>query len=174
MKNPRAPFCLSRRQFALTLAAGTAAASIPMFIPVRLLGANAPSNRVRVGQIGCGRIAQGHDLPGVLKSGLADVVAVCDVDSKRAAAMKLQIETFYREANTAVPDVRTYVHYEDLLRHPDLDAVVISTPDHAHAELALAAILAGKDVYLQKPFTMTLEEGRLLRDAVAASDRICR
>jgi len=172
MKNPNAPFCLSRRQFALSLAAGTAAASIPMFIPVRLLGANAPSNRVRVGQIGCGRIAQGHDLPGVLQSGLADVVAVCDVDSKRAAAMKLQIETFYREANTAVPDVRTYAHYEDLLRHPDLDAVVISTPDHAHAELALAAVLAGKDVYLQKPFTMTLEEGKLLRDAVAASDRI--
>ncbi|HEY5809570.1 MAG TPA: Gfo/Idh/MocA family oxidoreductase [Povalibacter sp.] len=172
MKRSSSRFLLTRRQFTSSLAAGAAAASLPLIIPSRLLGAAAPSNRLRVGQIGCGRIAQGHDMPGVLQSGLADIVAVCDVDWKRAAAAKVQIETFYRDSKLPVPDVRAYGRYEDLLRHPDLDAVVISTPDHAHAETALAAVLAGKDVYLQKPFTMTVEEGKVLRDAVAASGRI--
>lgn len=162
---------LSRREFTLSLAA-TAAGSLPLFVPSRLLGANAPSNRIRVGQIGCGRIAQGHDMPGVLDSGLADIVALCDVDSKRIGDARKVIEDFHRKAGTALPVIGAYDQIDDLLRHPDLDAVVISTPDHSHAALALAAIYAGKDVYLQKPFTMTLEEGRILRDAVAASGRI--
>ncbi len=111
-------------------------------------------------------------MPGVLNSGLADIVAVCDLDSKRAADGKALVEKFYRDKNLPAPDVRVYAHYEELLEHPDLDAVVISTPDHWHAEPALAAILAGKDVYLQKPFTMTLAEGKVLRDAVVKSGRI--
>ena len=84
----------------------------------------------------------------------------------------MQVETYYREAQLPGPDVRTYGKYEELLQHPDLDGVVISTPDHWHAEIALAAVLAGKDVYLQKPFTMTIAEGKLLRDAVAKTGRI--
>jgi predicted dehydrogenase len=68
--------------------------------------------------------------------------------------------------------VRSYSDYRELLTHPDLDAVVISTPDHWHAQLAAAAVLAGKDVYLQKPFTMTVAEGILLRDVVAKTGRI--
>ncbi|HKE94918.1 MAG TPA: Gfo/Idh/MocA family oxidoreductase [Povalibacter sp.] len=172
MKRSSSRALFSRRQFTLGLAATGAAASLPLIIPARLLGAEAPSNRLRVGQIGCGRIAQGHDLPGVLDSGVADVVAVCDVDSKRAADARKQVETYWRERNRAAPPISIYGPYQELLRHPDLDAVVISTPDHWHAEVALAAILAGKDVYLQKPFTMTLEEGKLLRDAVASSGRI--
>lgn len=172
MKQPRVRSRLSRREFTLSLAATAASTSFPLLIPSRLLGADAPSNRLRVGQIGCGRIAQVHDMPGVLESGLADIVAVCDVDSKRVSDARTQIESFHRAGNTPVPVVASYDRHEDLLRHPDLDAVVISTPDHSHAELALAAIYAGKDVYLQKPFTMTVEEGRILRDAVAASGRI--
>ena len=85
---------LSRRGFA-RLVTGAAAAvsvgSLPLFIPSRLLGAEAPSNRLRVAQIGCGRIAQGHDVPAVLKSGLADYVAVCDLDSRRMTDSKEQM-----------------------------------------------------------------------------------
>jgi len=172
MKRSSDRFYFSRRQFVLSAAATTAATSLPLILPARVFGADAPSKRVRVGQIGCGRIAQGHDMPGVLNSGLADIVAVCDLDSKRAADAKKLIETFHREKGTPAPDVRVFSHYEELLQMPDLDAVVISTPDHWHAEPALAAVLAGKDVYLQKPFTMTVAEGKQLRDAVAKSGRI--
>jgi myo-inositol 2-dehydrogenase/D-chiro-inositol 1-dehydrogenase len=159
------------RLFASTAAVATAAAS-PLFAPARLFGAEAPSNRLRVGQIGCGRIAQIHDVPAVLKSGLADYVAVCDLDSRRAAESKEQLEAFYRKSGAAMPGIQVYSDYRELLTHSDLDAVVISTPDHWHAQLVAAAVLAGKDVYVQKPFTMTVAEGMLLRDLVAKTGRI--
>ena len=140
-----------------------------MLLPSRLFGAEAPSKRLRVGQIGCGRIAGGHDMPGVFKSGLADIVAVCDLDTKRAAAGKVLVEKFYRDAGATMPDLAVYTDYRELLARKDIDAVVISTPDHQHAELALRAVLAGKDIYLQKPFTMTHAESVVLRDAVVKS-----
>ena len=67
---------VSRRQFVRTAAGAAAIFTAPLIVPARLFGADAPSNRIRVGQIGCGRIALVHDLPGVLRSGLADVVSV--------------------------------------------------------------------------------------------------
>lgn len=163
---------ITRREFARSslLTAGLLAA--PNIIPSRLLGAAAPSNRVRVGQIGCGRIALGHDMPSVLHAGLADYVAVCDVDAKRAEDGRALVEKFYREKNLPPPRVDTYGDYRELLARRDIDAVVISTPDHQHAEPALAAVLAGKDVYLQKPMTMTHAEGVLLRAAVQRTGRI--
>lgn len=162
----------SRRSFGKVLAGSAAALSLPLILPSRLFGANAPGNRLRVGQIGCGRIARIHDMPAVLKSGLADFVALCDPDSKRVADGKTLLAQSYRELNLTAPPVGGYGDYRELLEHKDIDAVVISTPDHWHAELALAAILAGKDVYLQKPFTMTVTEGMRLRDAVAKTGRI--
>ena len=162
---------LSRRTFNRMLVGGAAAAA-PLILPRRLFGAQAPSNRLRIGQIGCGRIAQVHDVPAVLKSGSADYVAVCDLDSRRAGESRQQITDFYRQAGGAVPDIHIYSNYRELLTHPDLDAVVISTPDHWHAQLVAAAVLAGKDVYVQKPFTMTVREGILLRDLVARTGRI--
>lgn len=159
---------VSRRTFGKTLMG----LSLPLILPSRLLGANAPSNRIRVGQIGCGRIARDHDMPGVLKSGLADIVAVCDVDANRAAEGKTRVEELYREIDAPMPTLSVHGDYREIVQRKDIDAVVISTPDHQHAEPALAAILAGKDVYLQKPFTMTIAEGKMLRDAVARSRRI--
>jgi predicted dehydrogenase len=111
-------------------------------------------------------------MPGVARSGLAEVVAVCDVDSKRVASGKATIEKLFNQGDSPAPKLETYGDYRELLARKDIDAVVISTPDHWHAELALAAIKAGKDVYLQKPMTMTHEEGVLLRDAVVKSGRI--
>lgn len=161
---------LSRRRF---VAAGAGALlAAPLIVPSRVLGATAPSTRIRVGHIGCGRIFQAHDLPGVLKSGLADVLAVCDVDGSRLGEARALVEKTYRDAKSPAPRIDAYADYRPLLARSDIDAVVISTPDHQHAQLALAAVLAGKDVYLQKPFTMTHAEGVLLRDSVATSRRI--
>src|SRR5689334_20660466 len=157
---------ISRRNILKTAAAGAVA---PLFVPARAFGAN---DRITVGQIGCGRIAQGHDMPGVIKSGLADYVAVCDLDQNRVADGVKIVEKSYADRNMTAPQVRTFGNYRELLGRKDIDAVVISTPDHWHAEVALAAVLAGKDVYLQKPFTMTHAEGVLLRDAVKRTGRI--
>ena len=171
-RSPRPAHGISRRDFLQQSAATAAIAAVPLIIPSRLLGASAPSNRVRVGHIGAGRIAQGHDMPGVAHAGLADSVAVCDLDSRRAASGKLRIEQLYASREGAKPPVDVYTDYRELLARPDIDAVTVSLPDHQHAEVALRALYAGKDVYLQKPFTMTHAEGVLLREEVAKSGRI--
>lgn len=172
MKSPLPVFSqkLTRRDF-VRAAAVTAAVS-PLIVPSRLLGANAPSNRIRVGHIGCGRIGQTHDMPGVASSGLADVLAVCDLDSRRTASGRTKVEKLFAAQKAPKPTIDLYSDYRELLARKDIDAVVISLPDHWHAEVAIAACLAGKDVYLQKPFTMTHEESILLRDTVARTGRI--
>jgi myo-inositol 2-dehydrogenase / D-chiro-inositol 1-dehydrogenase len=163
---------ISRREFVQKGAVVAAAVAAPLIIPSRLLGARAPSNRVRVGCIGAGRIAQGHDMPGVVNSDLADVLAVCDLDTKRAASGKTRIERLFAGKSAPQPKVDTYSDYRELLARSDIDAVTISLPDHQHAEVALRALRAGKDVYLQKPFTMTHAEGVMLREQVAKTGRI--
>ena len=163
---------ITRREFVQRGASAAAVIAAPMIIPSRLLGASAPSNRVRVGHIGCGRIGQSHDFVGVANSDLADVLAVCDLDSRRVASGKARVEQLFANRNAPKPTVTTYGDYRELLARSDIDAVTISTPDHWHAQLALAALYAGKDVYLQKPMTMTHAEGVLLRSAVAKTGRI--
>jgi myo-inositol 2-dehydrogenase/D-chiro-inositol 1-dehydrogenase len=163
---------LGRRTFVSGAASLVTAAALPILLPSRARGAPAPSDRLRVGQIGCGRIAQVHDLPGVLESNLADVIAVCDVDWKRAAHGRGWVEKSYQSRQVKAPPISVYHDYRELLARKDLDAVVISVPDHWHAELVLAAVNAGKDVYVQKPFTMTHAEGVLVRDVVQKSGRI--
>ena len=165
---------LSRRSFVRTTSLAAAGLAVgPLIIPSRLLGADAPSNRIRVGHIGAGRIAQAHDMPGVANSDLADVVAVCDLDTKRQAAGRTKVEElFAARPNPVRPKIDLYGDYRELLARRDIDAVVLSLPDHWHAEIAIAAVYAGKDVYLQKPFTMTHAEGVLLREAVAKTGRI--
>ena len=172
MKKPVQPVSITRRDFGKRVAFSAAALSAPLIVPSSVFGANAPSNRVRIGQIGCGRIARGHDMPGTFKAGGIDYVAMCDVDIKRAQDGKTLTEKFYRDANGSAPEILITQDYRELMERRDIDAVVISTPDHSHAELALAAMLSGKDVYLQKPFTMTLSEGVLLRDVARRTQRI--
>jgi myo-inositol 2-dehydrogenase/D-chiro-inositol 1-dehydrogenase len=158
---------ISRRRLVQGVAIGAVVA--PLIVPSRAWGSN---NRIRVGQIGLGRIATQHDMPGVIKSGLGDYVAVCDVDNNRVTEGVKIVEKSYTDRGMKPPQIRTFDNYRELIARPDIDAVVISTPDHWHAECALAAIEAGKDVYLQKPFTMTHAEGVVLRDAVKRSGRI--
>jgi len=162
----------SRRDFVKKTVATAGVLGFPTIVPSTVFGQTAPSNRIRVGQIGCGRIAQQHDVPGVINSKLADYVGVCDLDSKRAAAGKTFVENAQRRANPnqPVPEIKVHTNYEEMLARTDIDAVVLSLPDHQHAQVALSAVYANKDIYLQKPFTMTIEEGIILRDAILKSN----
>ncbi len=157
------------------LKAGLAASSLgfPAIVPSTVFGQNAPSNRINVGAIGVGRISRIHDLPETMKYDHARVVAVCDVDTKRMAAGQRLVNDFYaRQTGRPYDGVRAYADYRELLANKDIDAVLISTPDHQHAIPAAHAVRAGKDVYLQKPASLTVAEGRYLADVVKASDRI--
>jgi predicted dehydrogenase len=164
----------SRRQFLKTSLAGAAGVSMmPTIIPSSVLGADAPSNQIQIGQIGCGRIANEMDMPGILKHDIARVVAVCDLDSKRLGLAKARVEKHYA-GKTGSPTalvVKGFGDYRELLKDGQIDAVAISTPDHWHSEPVIAAALAGKDVYVQKPLSMTLVEGREVSDTVTAKKR---
>jgi myo-inositol 2-dehydrogenase/D-chiro-inositol 1-dehydrogenase len=155
-----------------TLAGATGALLAPAIVPASVLGKDAPSSKIHVGQIGCGRIARGHDLPEVMKYDVARVVAVCDLDSKRVAEGKDFVEQAHAKAKGQTLDVATHTDYRDLLRDPGIDAVVISTPDHWHAQVAMEAAWAGKDIYLQKPLSLTIAEGRALSDVIHRTGRI--
>jgi myo-inositol 2-dehydrogenase/D-chiro-inositol 1-dehydrogenase len=157
---------MKRRNFLKNTVATTAGAMIiPTIVPSSVFGANAPSNKINVGQIGCGRIAVTHDMPGTLQHDVARMVAVCDLDSKRMEKGKKLVEDFYKKQGTSV-EVKMYGDYKDMLADKNIDAVVISTPDHWHSQPAIEAALAGKDIYLQKPTSLTIAEGRLLSDIV--------
>jgi len=133
----------------------------------------APSERINVGAIGVGRISRGHDLPAIFKYDGARVIAVCDLDANRAElGRQLVTETYTKKLGKPYDAVKVYHEYHDLLANKDIDAVVISTPDHQHAIVAATAVRAGKDVYLQKPASLTIAEGRYLSNAVQASGRI--
>ena len=162
----------SRREFFTSSAAGVVGASMvsgfPTIVPSTVFGATSPSNRINVGAIGTGRISRGHDMPGIWKHDSARIMAVCDLDRNRVEDAKVLVNGQYaKQTGKPYDGVTTYTSYRELLANKDVDAVVISTPDHWHAEIACAAANAGKAVYLQKPFTMTHEEGVILRDTVA-------
>lgn len=164
---------VSRRRFLKTAAGTAAAAGFPTIVPSTVFGQMAPSERINVGAIGVGRISRGHDLPGIFKYDGARVIAVCDLDANRAElGRQLVTETYTKKLGKPYDAVKVYHEYHDLLANKDIDAVVISTPDHQHAIVAATAVRAGKDVYLQKPASLTIAEGRYLSNAVQASGRI--
>ena len=164
---------VSRRRFLRLAGASGVVAGFPTIIPSRVLGQMAPSKQINIGAIGVGRISRVHDLPAVLKVDSARIVAVCDLYEPRVELGRKFVNDAYAKKNGAAYDgVKGYRNYHELLANKDIDAVVISTPDHQHAIVAAAAVRAGKDVYLQKPASLTIEEGRYLSDAVQASGRI--
>jgi predicted dehydrogenase len=164
----------SRRRFIKqTLLAGAGVLAAPVVLPSSVFGKNAPSNRINIGAIGTGRISRDHDMPGVWKYDHARIIAVADYDPKRVAEAKQYVENYYsKKTNAPYSGVTTYADYRDLLANKDIDAVLISTPDHWHAKNAIDAVRAGKHVYLQKPASLTIAEGRKMSDAVNASGRI--
>jgi len=136
---------MKRRNFLKTTSAATAGAIvIPTIVPSTVFGKSAPSNKIQIGQIGCGRIARDHDLPGTMRYDVARVIAVSDVDSHRMKDGKKLVEDFYAEKNNSEKaiDVSMYDDYREMLVNPEIDAVIISTPDHWHAQPAIEAALA--------------------------------
>jgi hypothetical protein len=163
----------SRRTFLKTSLGAAAAIGFPTIVPSSIFGQNAPSNRINVGAIGVGRISRVHDLPGIWQFDQARIMAVCDLDSNRVEEAKVLINGYYaKKTNKPYDGVTGYHHYHELLANKDIDAVVISTPDHQHAILAVDAVHAKKDVYLQKPASLTIAEGRAMSNAVMASGQI--
>jgi predicted dehydrogenase len=168
---------MGRRRFLAAAGKGVAASAVvggfPAIVPRSVFGATSPGNRINVGAIGTGRISRGHDMPGIWQHDTARIVAVCDVDSRRVEEAKTLVNGHYaKEAGKAYDGVTTYGNYRDLLANKDVDAVVISTPDHWHTLIAIDTVEAGKDVYLQKPASLTIAEGRALSDAVKRTGRI--
>jgi len=167
MAHPRKP---SRRT---VLKTGLAAAAAPMIVPSSVFGQNAPSNRITIAAIGVGRISRIHDMPETLKYDHAQIVAVCDLDSNRVALGQQFVDGAYaKKLGRAYTGTRGYGDYREVLARSDIDAVIISTPDHQHSIPAVHAVKAGKDVYLQKPTSLTISDGRILADAVKETGRI--
>ncbi|MBN2450936.1 MAG: Gfo/Idh/MocA family oxidoreductase [Lentisphaeria bacterium] len=151
-------------------AAGSAA---PLLLPGRVWGAAAPSNRIVMGAIGVGSMGSGN-LKGFLHSPNTQVVAVCDVDAGRRDSAKASVEKRYAEQaeSGAWKGCAAHTDFREITSRDDIDAVCISTADHWHVLCALHAVAAGKDVYCEKPLSVTVEEGRVLADAVRRYGRV--
>jgi myo-inositol 2-dehydrogenase / D-chiro-inositol 1-dehydrogenase len=156
-----------------------AALAAPMIVPASVFGADgavAPSNRITVGFIGTGRQATFANIPGFMREPDAQCVAVCDVDSWRVENARQVIEDGYakQRPSGAFKGVATFREWRDLLARKDIDAVMISTPDHWHVAMAITAMRAGKDVACEKPLTRCVAEGRLMCDVVKRTGRVFR
>ena len=164
---------VSRRDFIKTSAAVAGGIIVaPTVVPSSVFGANAPSNRIHIGVMGCGR--QGRvGMWNIMSYGDIRITAVCDLDSVRLAENRQLVETTTTEM-LGVPHtgVKMYEDYRELLLNREIDAVLIATPDHQHARLAIDAAWAGKDIYLEKPASLTISEGRLMSNAIHATGRI--
>lgn len=163
----------NRRAFLGAAARGAAAAAFPAIVPASVLGQNAPSNRITMGLIGMGLMMGGH-LRGMCGRPDVQVLAVCDVDRGRRDRARGAVESAYAEAKASGTwkGCEAAHEFERVVGRADLDAVLICTPDHWHAPITCAAIRAGKDVYVQKPMTLTMREGRVLSDLARATGAI--
>ena len=146
---------MHRREFLKRSAVAAGLLAAPRFIPSSALGADGstpPSERITVGLIGKGLMGSGH-LRRLAGDPGFQVLAVCDVDRVRCDAGKQTVEEQYAadRASGVYHGCAAYNDYRELLARPDIDAVVIVTPDHWHALQAIEAAKAGKDVYLEKP-----------------------
>src|ERR1017187_9318117 len=120
----------SRRNFLKTSAGLAAALGFPAIVPSSVFGAASPSNRINVGAIGVGRISRVHDLASIFKYEQARVMAVCDLDESRVELGKTLVNSTYaKQTGKPYDGVTGYHRYQELLANPDIDAVVISTPD---------------------------------------------
>ena len=127
----------------------------------RVMGAN---ERIQIGLIGCGERGRG-DMGNFIKSDMAGVAALCDI-------YEVNLDKAKTAANN--PGVKTFSDHRKLLETPGLDAVLIGVPDHWHSRIAIDALNAGKDVYVEKPLTLRIEEGPEVVKAARVNNRICQ
>ncbi|MDT0650634.1 Gfo/Idh/MocA family protein [Autumnicola edwardsiae] len=148
---------------------------LPSIVPSSVFGAKAPSNRINIGMIGMGRQAYHPNLTQFLEAQDAQVVAVCDVDSWRMEQGLQKVNQYYSEAKgKSFKGCSSHEDFRDLLERNDIDAVMISTPDHWHVPMGIMAARAGKDFSVEKPLSTHLAGGRALVDAVKRHKIISR
>ena len=160
----------SRRSFLRRTATPACLAAVaPQIVPSSVLGADgktAPSNRITVGFIGTGSHGVGWNLGPYLRHKDAQVVAVCDVDENHLFRARETVTDRYQNE-----DCFGTKDFREVLARKDIDAVMISTPDHWHTLISLLAIQAGKDVQCEKP-TLTIHEGRVLAEVVRKHKKV--
>jgi predicted dehydrogenase len=171
---------LSRRTF---LCQTVATLATPLIVPSHVVTQIAmaqnvplPNNIMRMGLIGTGRQCVAHNIPGFVRNVRNQVVALCDVDSWRLEeAKKKVLELYEKSVSLKKPQsIDTYIDYKELLARSDIDAVMISTPDHWHTAQAVDAMRAGKHVSLEKPIIRTIAEGQELVKVSSDTKRVFR
>ncbi len=172
---------VNRRQFLKSTAAAAGAVTILPASALGRAGRPAPSDRITMAFIGTGNMAMNHVLA-FLRDERVQIVAVCDVNEAsggywngglagREPAQRLVNFHYGREIRSgAFSACAVYDDFRDVIRRDDIDAVVIGTPDHWHAIPAVQAAKSGKDVYCEKPLSLTITEGRAMSDAARAND----
>ncbi len=164
---------VTRRLF---LKGAAAAAAAPCIIPASARGADgrpAPSKRITMGFVGVGGQGSG-DMGGFMGFPEVQAVAVCDVDSRARLAAKQRAEQRYaqQKASGTYKGCADYGDFRDLCGRPDIDAVFCATPDHWHALVTCEAMRNGKDVYCEKPETLTIREGRIMVETARRYGRV--
>ncbi len=159
---------LSRRAFLRNTSLVSAVAAFPSFLPSRVLGQTAPSKKITVGFIGTGNIAQGH-LDTLLGFDDVRILAVCDVDKTHRDLAAAKVNAAYGNR-----DCTAYNDFRELTARADIDAVMVCTPDNWHALNAIEAMRNGKDVYVEKPLSLTIEEGRAMVAAARKYGRVAQ
>ena len=162
---------IRRRDFVKRAAAVVAA---PMIVPGSAFGdekKTPPSERITVGFIGTGKMANDYHLSTLLKYADVRALAVCDVDTTRRRHAKKRVEDAYGNDKT-YRGCDEYNDFRNVLDRKDVDAVLIATPDHWHAIPIIEACKAGKDVYCEKPLTLTIREAKTVIDAVRKHERV--
>jgi predicted dehydrogenase len=161
---------INRRKFIGNSATAALAFTV---VPRHVLGGKgvvAPGDQIRLGYIGVGK--QSHSLLADIGSCKETIVlAACDVDQKKLASFKTAAEANNKKKNNP-STVDAYKYYRELLQRKDIDAVVIAVPDHWHAQIAVDAAKAGKDVYCEKPLALTVAEGRAMVSATRKYERV--
>ena len=167
-------FRTSRRSFlSKTFQTGGGAALAVSASSLGLADIAAPSERIRVGLIGCGGHGSGWNLDQIFRCSDVQVAALCDVDSRRLAAARKRVDGFYgAKIGKAYRPSAAYGDFRKLILRADLDAVAICTPDHWHVIPAIMAAKCGKDVICEKPLTLFVDEGKALCKAVRESKRV--
>ena len=163
----------TRRNF---LASSAAAIALPTIVPSSVFGADgavAPSNQITVAQIGFGWIGGSH-FSTLLGRKDARYVGACDVNGQKLQEVRNTINSRYSEryGKENYKGCDTYGDFRELLARTDLDAVVIATPDHWHALISIQAAKAGKDIYCEKPLTLTIREARAVVKAARRYNRV--
>ncbi len=162
---------VSRRSFIKRSALATAAFAAPTIVPSRVFGQHAPGNRIVLGFIGCGKQSQ-HLLRAFLRERGTQVVSLCDVDRLKLER-DLKIATdYYNEHPGGSRGIQTTGDYREVLARDDIDAVIISTPDHWHGLNVIDSAEAGKDIYCEKPLAHNIAEGKAMVRAVRRHNRV--